>query len=146
MSASQWVTRIAAVAAFAFASYASGHENTPAGGAPPYSITPVLKQAMSDPALAEYELLAVMLEIVPGGVDTAPHRHDADLFVYVVEGAVEVELQGMGRKVYRRGEMFHEPRNALHSLLRNVDPSAPAKALGLFVIAKGRQFYVPAGQ
>jgi quercetin dioxygenase-like cupin family protein len=125
---------------------ASAHDASPApAAAPPYTVTPVIQQALSDPALKNYELLAVTLDIVPGGTDAAPHRHYADLFVYVLEGSVEVELEGRGKSVHRRDEMFPEPRNALHSLLRNVDPKAPARVLAVFVIGKGRQFYVPAG-
>lgn len=139
LAALLWATLACAGTSFAH------DKDKPPAGAPPYTVTPVMQQALSDPALKDYELLAVTLDIVPGGTDATPHRHDADLFVYVLEGSVEVELEGRGKSVHRRGEMFHEPRNALHSLLRNVDPKAPARVLAVFVIGKGRQFYVPAG-
>ena len=109
---------------------------------PPHSQTLVIKQAMSDPALKDYEMLAVRLDIVPGGVDSVAHRHDADTFVYVLQGDVEVELDG--RKItYSAGSMFHEPRNTLHSLLQNTSTKAPASVLAIFVIKTGHEYFVP---
>jgi len=110
---------------------------------PPYTITPILQQAMSDPGLAGYEMLTLRLDLVPGGTDSAPHRHDADLFVYVLQGDVEVELGGEKAK-YSAGAMFHEPRNELHSLLRNTSDDQPASVLAVFVIKSGREAVVPA--
>lgn len=109
---------------------------------PPYTLTPVIQQALSDSALQGYEMLAVRLDIVPGGVDPAPHRHDADTFVYVLKGDVEVELDGR-KSIYSAGSMFHEPRNVLHSLLKNTSAKKPASVLAIFVIKSGREFFVP---
>lgn len=117
-----------------------------AGKAPkppaPFTITPVLQQPMSDPGLAGYQVVAVRLDLIPGGIDPAPHRHDADLFVYVLQGSIEVELAGK-KSVYSAGQMFHEPQNVVHSLLRNTSARSPAAALAVFVLKDGRQSYVP---
>jgi len=140
------VSRILALALCLVATGVSAHEkDAPAAGKPPYSITPVMKQAMSDTGLADYELMSVRLDLVPGGVDATPHRHDADLFVYVLEGSIEVELDGR-KATYAAGTMFHEPRNALHSLLRNTSADQPASALAVFILKNGREFFVPAVQ
>jgi quercetin dioxygenase-like cupin family protein len=108
----------------------------------PFTITPVLQQPMSDPGLAGYQVLAVRLDLVPGGTDPTPHRHDADLFVYVLQGSIEVELAGR-KSVYGAGQMFHEPQNVVHSLLRNTSTSSAAAALAVFVLKDGRQYFVP---
>lgn len=130
-------------AALMMSGLAAAHESDASrASAAPYSVTPVIQQAMSDPGLAGYQMLAVRLDIVPGGVDPAPHRHDADLFVYVIHGSIEVEVEG-GKATYGEGQMFHEPRNAVHSLLRNVSSTEPASALAVFVIKEGREFLVP---
>ena len=89
-------------------------------------------------------MLVSRLDIIPGGVDSAPHRHDADLFVYVLQGSVEVELSGNKATHHAAGAMFHEPRNGLHSLLRNISDSEPASILAVFVIKSGRELVVPA--
>jgi quercetin dioxygenase-like cupin family protein len=135
-----------ALIACLFSAVAFAHEKdtkqTANAPQPPYSITPVMKQAMSDSGLEGYELLSVRLDLVPGGTDNAPHRHDADLFVYVLQGSIEVELDGR-KATYSAGSMFHEPRNVLHSLLRNTSADQPASALAVFVIKAGREFLVP---
>jgi quercetin dioxygenase-like cupin family protein len=135
--------RSMALLACLFATAALAHDKDPSeGDKPPYSVTPVFKQAMSDTGLAGYELLSLRLDIVPGGKDSAPHRHDADLFIYVLQGSIEVELDGR-KTTYGAGTMFHEPRNVLHSLLRNTSADQPASALAVFVIKSGREFLVP---
>jgi quercetin dioxygenase-like cupin family protein len=138
--------RSLALIACLFSAVAVAHEKdakqTANAPQPPYSITPVMKQSMSDSGLEGYELLSVRLDLVPGGTDGAPHRHDADLFVYVLQGSIEVELDGR-KAAYSAGSMFHEPRNVLHSLLRNTSADQPASALAVFVIKAGREFLVP---
>lgn len=122
---------------------ASAHDGTLVADAmPPYTVTPIIKQAMSDTGLQGYEMQALRLDLVPGGVDASPHRHDADLFVYVLQGSIEVELDGR-RATYAAGTMFHEPRNVLHTLLRNTSSQDPASALAIFVIKAGREAVVP---
>ena len=136
-------SRFLILAACLFSAVAVAREEKPSGDVtPPYSITPVIKQPMSDTGLQGYDMLAVRLDIGPGGKDAAPHRHDADLFVYVLQGSIEVELDGR-KATYDAGTMFHEPRNVLHSLLRNTNPNQPASALAVFVIKRDRAFFVP---
>lgn len=124
---------------------AVAHENEDARAddtPPPYTVTPIFRQAMSDPGLAGYEMLVSRLDIRPGGTDATPHRHDADLFVYVLEGTIEVELDGR-KSTYDAGTMFHEPRNIVHSLLRNTNAEQPASILAVFAIKRGRESLVP---
>ena len=137
--------RPAACALWLISAAVSAHETEqePAADAKlPYTVTPIFNQAMSDPGLAGYEMLATRLDIIPGGTDPAPHRHDADLFVYVLRGSIEVELDG-SKATYDTGAMFHEPRNVLHSLLRNTSEDQPASILALFVIKSDREPLVP---
>ena len=137
------LSRLLIIVACLYSAAAMAHDNGSSGASKqPYSVTPILKQAMSDPGLAGYEMLTVRLDVVPGGIDPAPHRHDADLFIYVLQGDIEVELDGR-KTIYSAGSMFHEPRNVLHSLLRNTSANKPASLLAVFVIKTGREFFVP---
>lgn len=137
------VKKLFAVAAVV-ASGACGAQDAGKSANPPvpFTITPVLQQPMSDPGLKGYQVLAVRLDLIPGGSDPTPHRHDADLFVYVLQGSIEVELAGK-KSVFSAGQMFHEPRNVVHSLLRNTSTSASAAALAVFILKDGRQSFVP---
>ena len=103
--------------------------------------TPVLSTFLSDPELKKFQMQASMMTVAPSLVDTVSHRHDADLFGYVIEGTVEVGLDHKQQIIFKAGQMFHEKRNVIHSLLTNPDKIIPAKVLLIFIIKEGRQGY-----
>lgn len=105
------------------------------------SFSHVLSQALSDPQLVDYRVDATVMTIAPGATDTVSHRHDCELFGYVLEGEVSI---GLGREepvAYANGQMFYEKRNVLHTLTRNVNSEAEAKVLLIFIIKNGRAGY-----
>jgi quercetin dioxygenase-like cupin family protein len=102
---------------------------------------PVLNTFLSDPDLKKFQLQSSLMTVPPSLVDTVSHRHDADLFGYVIEGTVEVGLDHKEPITFKAGQMFHEKRNVIHSLLRNPDKNIPAKVLLIFIIKEGRQGY-----
>ena len=102
---------------------------------------PVLNTFLSDPDLKKFQLQSSLMNVPPSLVDTVAHRHDADLFGYVIEGTVEVGLDYKEPIIFKAGQMFHEKRNVIHSLLRNPDKNAHAKVLLIFIIKEGRQGY-----
>jgi quercetin dioxygenase-like cupin family protein len=103
--------------------------------------TPVLNTFLSDPELKKFQLQSSIMTVPPSLVDTVSHRHDADLFGYVIEGSVEVGLDYKQPIIFTAGQMFHEKRNVIHSLLTNPDKNIPAKVLLIFIIKEGRQGY-----
>jgi quercetin dioxygenase-like cupin family protein len=106
------------------------------------SFEAVFAQGLSDPQISEYHFQATVMTLQPGALDTVAHRHDCDLFGYVLEGEVEIALGANKPMTYRSGEMFYEKRNVLHSLTRNARSDAGSKILLLFIIKDGRQGYV----
>ena len=102
---------------------------------------PVLNTFLSDPDLKKFKLQSSLMNVPPSLVDTVAHRHDADLFGYVIEGTVEVGLDYKEPIIFKAGQMFHEKRNVIHSLLRNPDKNTHAKVLLIFIIKEGRQGY-----
>ena len=102
---------------------------------------PVLNTFLTDPDLKKFQLQSSLMTVPPSLVDTVSHRHDADLFGYVIEGTVEVGLDHKEPIIFKAGQMFHEKRNVIHSLLRNPDKNTPAKVLLIFIIKEGRQGY-----
>jgi quercetin dioxygenase-like cupin family protein len=115
--------------------------NTTTTVAVPMSFSPVLNQALADPDLKGFTMESTVMTIVPGGADTVAHRHDCDLFGYVLEGDVEIGLEKKEPKKFSTGQMFYEPRNILHSLARNASKDKQAKVLLMFVIKDGRVRY-----
>ncbi|HEY6404020.1 MAG TPA: cupin domain-containing protein [Blastocatellia bacterium] len=110
------------------------------------AFTDVIKQSLSDPELKDYEVVSRLMTVPQGFADTVPHRHDAELFGYVIEGEVEIQLAGRPQATYRQGQMFYEPRNIVHSMLRNQSREQAAKVLLLFITRKGRSLYTPEKQ
>jgi quercetin dioxygenase-like cupin family protein len=107
----------------------------------PLSFMAVRSELLSDPGLAGYKMESSVMTILPGAVDTVAHRHDCELFGYVLEGAVIVGLDRKEGKAYRAGEMFYEKRNVLHTLTKNPDRKKETKVLLMFIIKEGRAGY-----
>jgi quercetin dioxygenase-like cupin family protein len=119
------------------------HGSKPATPQPsqPMTFNPVLTQALSDVDLKGYTLESMVMSVVPLGTDTVAHRHDCDLFGYVLEGEVQIGLEKKEPKTFVAGQMFYEPRNVLHSLARNPSKDKGAKVLLLFLLKDGRVRY-----
>ena len=83
------------------------------------------------------------LEYAPGGTSEA-HRHNGCTFVYVVQGALDAQIDDGPVKTYTAGEMFYEPPLHLHAVSRNASQTDPAKFLVFRVIEKGKPATVPA--
>jgi quercetin dioxygenase-like cupin family protein len=107
----------------------------------PLSFKPVLSQLLSDSLLTDYKMDVTVMTITPGGIDTVSHRHDCELFGYVLDGSVEIALVTKTPKTYKAGEMFYEKRNILHTLTKNGSATQPARVLLMFLIKNGRPGY-----
>jgi quercetin dioxygenase-like cupin family protein len=80
-----------------------------------------------------------MMEIVDfaPGEASQPHRHNADLFVYVLQGSVITQVKGSSPQTVHAGEVFYESPTDLHIVSRNASKTQPAKLLVFYVKAKG---------
>ena len=107
----------------------------------PLSFNPVLSQMLSDSLLTDYKMDVTVMTVTPGGIDTVSHRHDCELFGYVLEGSVEIALVTKNPKLYKAGEMFYEKRNILHTVTKNGSATKPARVLLMFLIKNGRPGY-----
>jgi quercetin dioxygenase-like cupin family protein len=80
-----------------------------------------------------------MVEIVafaPGEASKV-HRHNADLFVYVLEGSIVTQLEGGSPQTVHVGDVFYESPTDIHRVSRNASETQPAKLLVFYVKAKG---------
>ena len=80
-----------------------------------------------------------MVEVVdfgPGEV-SQPHRHNADVFVYVLEGAIVTQVEGEAPKNLKAGDVFYESPTDVHVVSRNASTAKPAKLLVFYVKDKG---------
>ncbi len=88
-------------------------------------------------------VLSVGEVTIPPGTAGTKHRHPGPTFVYVLEGAVEVELEGASAKVYRAGESFYEDAHQLHISTKNVSATEPARILAYHLSHKGEPLTQP---
>ena len=85
---------------------------TPAAAQVEFSATPILQSgatvggaSITYPKTGSAELTAVRLDIGPGG-ETGRHMHPYPTLVYVLEGAIEIEMDGGMVHRYKAGDSF----------------------------------------
>jgi quercetin dioxygenase-like cupin family protein len=78
------------------------------------------------------ELLMLTVEYLPGGA-SLPHRHDAQVFVYVLQGELTMQIAGSPAVTLRQGQTFYENPTDVHLVSANASKTAPAKILVFMV-------------
>jgi quercetin dioxygenase-like cupin family protein len=73
----------------------------------------------------------------PPGASSRPHRHHAQVFVYVLEGHVRMQVRGAPEVVLAPGGTFYEGPDDVHTVSANASSTEPAKILVLMVKEKG---------
>jgi quercetin dioxygenase-like cupin family protein len=82
------------------------------------------------------EVLMVTVEYVPGGA-SLPHRHDAQVFVYVLQGELRMQVAGSPEVTLHPGQTFYETPTDVHVVSANASKTEPAKILVFIVKDKG---------
>ena len=104
-------------------------------------VTPLMTKEVSGTAGKEGTMVTV--EYAPGA-SSAEHRHNAHTFVYVLEGAVVMQVKGGKEVTLGPGQTFYESPEDVHTVSRNASSTKPAKFLVFFVKRKGAPATVPA--
>jgi quercetin dioxygenase-like cupin family protein len=112
-----------------------------APAAPAAAVTTLLQRELAD--LPGKEALVLTVEYPPGGA-SMPHRHDADVLVYVLAGEVIMQLAGQPPLTLGPGATFFEGPGDVHVRSANASTTAPAKFLVFMVKDKGRPSSRPA--
>jgi quercetin dioxygenase-like cupin family protein len=89
------------------------------------------------------EGLMLTVEYPPGG-STHVHRHNADEFVYVLEGSIVMQVRGGKEVTLTPGQTFYEGPSDVHLVSRNASDTKPAKFLVFYVKDKRLPILVPA--
>src|SRR5437660_789567 len=71
----------------------------------------------------------------PPGTSNPPHRHDAHVFLHLLEGQLIVQLKGGQPVTLNPGDTYYEAPDNIHVMSRNPSESIPAKAL-IFMVKK----------
>jgi quercetin dioxygenase-like cupin family protein len=106
-------------------------------------VTPLMAQPLPGFSGPEKEGSVSIVEFPPG-TSSAAHRHNAHVFVYVLEGSIVMQVKGGQEVTLKAGDTFYEKPDDIHVVSKNASTTAPAKILTFFVKDKGAPTTVPA--
>ena len=104
-------------------------------------VTPVMSKDL--PNLPGKEGLMLFVEYPPGSSDPI-HRHNANAFVYVLEGSIVMRVKGGQEVTLTAGQTFYEGPDDVHVVGRNASQTKPAKFVVVLVKDKGVPAVLPA--
>ena len=110
---------------------------------PPAATTGVNRKIISqiDGPTPGYVTLVVEVEIEPG-VTIGRHTHPGIESGYVLEGGLELPIEGMPTRMLKAGEAFQVPPNTPHAGAKN--GPAKTRVLANYVVEKGKPLASPA--
>jgi quercetin dioxygenase-like cupin family protein len=103
-------------------------------------VTPLFSKDLTD--FPGKEGVMITVEYPPGSSDPI-HRHNAHAFVYVLEGAIVMQLKGGKEVTLTPGQTFYEGPDDVHTVGRNASQTKPAKFVVFLVKDKGAPILVP---
>ena len=113
---------------------------TAAAAADEPKVTPLMARDLVGTPGKEAAMITV--EFAPGW-SSAEHRHDAQTFVYVLEGSIVMAVRGGKEVTLGPGQTFYESPDDVHSVSRNASATRPARFLVFFVKEKDRPVSTP---
>lgn len=112
----------------------------PAATPSPAVVTPVINQLL--PEYPGKEAAVVTVDYAPGG-QSPLHHHDAYAFVYVLEGSVEMAVQGGELVTLSAGQAWNEKPGDVHTISRNASKTKPAKFVVFFLKDANKPAVIP---
>jgi len=103
-------------------------------------VTQLMSKDLKDPGR---EGLMIVVDYPPGSSDPI-HRHNANAFVYVLEGSIIMQVKGGKQVTLTSGQTFYEGPDDIHVVGRNASKTKPAKFLVFLVKDKGAPVLIPA--
>jgi|SRR6185312_14530125 len=103
-------------------------------------VTPIMSKNLPD--FPGKEGLMLLVEYPPGAKDPI-HRHNADAFVYVLEGTVVMQVKGGKEVTLTPGQTFYEGPTDIHIVGRNASNTKPAKFVVVLLKKEGAPALIP---
>ena len=103
-------------------------------------VTELMTKALE--GLPGKEVTMIEVEYAPGGKDPV-HRHNAAVFVYVLEGTIIMQMKGGEKVTLHAGQTFYEDPKGIHLVGENASKTKPAKFVALLVKDKDAAIFVP---
>jgi quercetin dioxygenase-like cupin family protein len=100
----------------------------------PKAVPPLMTRDLA--GIPGKEAIVLTVEYGPGE-SSRPHRHDANVFVYVLEGTITMQVKGSPAITLHPGQTYYESPSDVHTVSKNASRTAPAKILVFIVKDKG---------
>jgi quercetin dioxygenase-like cupin family protein len=104
-------------------------------------VTPLMSKDLA--GMPSKESVMITVEYAPGQEDPI-HRHNAQAFVYVLQGSVIMQVRGGKQVTLGPGQTFYEGPDDVHVVGRNASNTKSAKFLVFLVKDKGAPVLIPA--
>ena len=102
-------------------------------------VTQLMSKDLKDPSR---EGLMIVVDYPPGSSDPI-HRHNANAFVYVLEGSIIMQMKGGKQVTLTAGQTFYEGPDDIHVVGRNASKTKPARFVVFLVKDKGAPVLIP---
>jgi quercetin dioxygenase-like cupin family protein len=106
--------------------------------APGITAKPLLHTNVSGDGTKEAVILSI--EFAPGST-TGRHTHPGDEYATVLEGSLELRIEGQEPRRVQAGEAYHNARGIVHET-RNAG-TVPARTIATFIVDKGKPITEP---
>ena len=103
-------------------------------------VTTVMTKDLPDFPGKEGRMITV---VYPPGASDPVHRHNAEAFVYMLEGSVVMQVKGGKQVTLTPGQTFYEGPNDVHIVSRNASATKPAKFVVFLVKSKDAPVVIP---
>lgn len=107
---------------------------------PNAKITPLTQKAL--PGVENREVIVQHMEL-PVGYVGGRHFHPGPVFVYVIQGELTVDVDGMDRQVIKAGQLYEEPINRVMQG-RNLSATEPLQVVIFQVNEPGKPLMIKA--
>jgi uncharacterized protein YbjT (DUF2867 family)/quercetin dioxygenase-like cupin family protein len=115
-----------------------------ASARPPAAQETITNLLTKDLAATPGEQVLMYTVDFPPGFSSPIHRHNAQVFVYLLQGSVVMQVRGGDEVTLLPGQSFYEAPSDIHVVSRNASTTEPAKFLVVLVNKKGAPLVVPA--
>jgi quercetin dioxygenase-like cupin family protein len=82
------------------------------------------------------------LTLAPGATSPA-HRHDAYVYVYVIEGEIDMQINDDEVRHLSAGQVFTETPDDVHTMMKNTSATETARFVSFVIKAQGAPIGTP---
>ena len=111
---------------------------------PPMAQETITQLITKDLAASPGEQVLMYTVDFPPGFSSPIHRHNAQVFVYVLTGSVVMQVRGQKELTLGPGQSFYEDPDDIHTVSRNASSTKPAKFLVFLIHKQGAPLVIPA--